>query len=164
MPTRTAAKASTEGTEVPEITQIANSPAPEPEAPPAAPPAPDPVPATLEQKNLDTSMSPHIVHADVLANETQIKIAAYEAGIITLQSELNGAEQEKNRAIAKIEEEFAVKQADLLRRIDDLTLTKEMLTGALVVRDHRKAERDNAARDAAYKQEQGDEADTQRNS
>ncbi len=109
----------------------------------------DPVPTTPEQKPADT-MSAHIVHAEMLANETQVKIAAYESGIITLQSELNGAEQEKNKAIAKIEAEFGERSIELARRIDDLILTKEMLTGSLVVRDRRRQEKDEAGRAAAF--------------
>lgn len=140
-------KASTDGAEAQSVAEPQAMQTTEP------PPPADPVPATLEQKPAD-NMSAHIVHAEMLANETQIKIAAYESGIITLQSELNGAEQEKNKAIAKIEAEFAERSIELTRRIDDLTLTKEMLTGSLVVRDRRRAERDDAARTAAFEQEE----------
>lgn len=92
-------------------------------------------------------LSPNILHSAVLERELRIKIDAYDLGILTLQSELDGAEEAKNKAIAKIETEFAEKQAEILRRIDDLTLTKEMHTGALAVRERRQQERVHAETD-----------------
>lgn len=116
--------------------------------------------------------SKHIDHASMRKQEAQVQIQAYDLGIITVQSELDGAEKElqsiidkanaeRDRIIEKAEREFATKQIELNRRLDDYHLAKEMLTGQLVVYERRQQEREDAARKAAFKQEIADEADTQ---
>lgn len=96
----------------------------------------DPIPTELA--------SPHISHADVYKSEGHNRMHGFETGIAALSGELEGQENayvaardkrraEFDRAENEAAEAHVSAKADLLRRIDDLTLGKRMAAAALDV-------------------------------
>lgn len=86
--------------------------------------------------------SEHVNHSTVYQNETQVRLSAFESGIVTLQGEMEGQHSAFTSAVEKLKIEFERKtaeltkehnasKADLLRRIGDMQLGKAMSEAAL---------------------------------
>jgi len=75
--------------------------------------------------------SANIQHASVLANELTNRMHQFDSGIIALQGELEGQQEQHERAMKDVEDRHLLSKADLLRRIGDLQKGKKMLSAAL---------------------------------
>lgn len=94
------------------------------------------------QPTTDTAPSAHTTHAVVYENETKLRLAAFESGIVTLTGEMESRNEEFGdkietlkiefeQATAKLTQEFNAEKADLLRRINDMQRGKRMACAAL---------------------------------
>lgn len=90
------------------------------------------------QATLPALPSAHQVHSDTYANDTQINLARFQSGKVTLQQELDGMQQLYDNESAdlarkdgeRLEKHNAAK-ADVLLRIKDMDRGISMATAAL---------------------------------
>jgi hypothetical protein len=99
--------------------------------------------ATTDNADLPPALpSPNVAHATTYQNETQVRLSAFEAGIVGLQAEIDGQQDrfvskmeklkiEYERQTAALTTEHDANKAELLGQVDDMRLGKAMAEAAL---------------------------------
>jgi hypothetical protein len=129
-------------------------------------------PEPVEEPVEVPSLSEHVPHAELRYGRAQIEVRGYELAIAALEMELRGAEQKASgdiakidadaieeaseidarakRRIARIKEDFIADQSNIMRRLEDLRETRDMMQAMIDVhaqRHPKPEERANAETD-----------------
>lgn len=75
--------------------------------------------------------SANISHAAVYINETNVRLAGFEAGVLALNAEIEGQQEAFDAKIKELTEKHTADKAALLARVEDLQKAVRMAAAAI---------------------------------